>query len=382
MKKRMRRAQALAVVILIMVVGACTAPFAPSGSVSDILGDLGGLRFSRLDGQFSSGEPVFSAQTALPRINYDEITFLRITLSEGPAGSDPQETVVSDVAFTAEGTLDPPIEIEDLIPGEWTLTVEAFNTDPNSEGAGVILQGSSVITVTAGAYAEIDGVSVQPIDNGGNGAWEFTATWPEETDPDYPLTDVVDQIAYRVDDGAWQTVPAATSATDGRYEQVISGTDVPPGDYQIAVELRATGKPAPYNVVARHNSIYRVYSNVTTRATNDFTSSDFAYGGGARLTVNIDLPEDLEGFFAGTPDSTVIAGETYTIDAGTLSGSVVDTYTWRVDFQEVAPEPDETTLEIDTTADQAGQVLLIVLIVEVDGRPYSGEHRVRILQPE
>ncbi|MFW5694594.1 MAG: hypothetical protein ACOCYB_05460, partial [Alkalispirochaeta sp.] len=191
MKNQVRRAQALAITLLVTFIGACTAPFAPSGGVSDILGDLGGLRFSRLDGEFSSGEPVFSAQTALPRINYDEITFLRISLSEGPAGSDPQQTVVPDVTFTAEGALDPPIEIEDIIPGEWTLTVEAFNADPDSDGAGVILQGSSVITVTAGAFAEVDGVSVQPVDNGDSGAWEFTATWPEETDPDYPLTDVV-----------------------------------------------------------------------------------------------------------------------------------------------------------------------------------------------
>lgn len=382
MKRNFGPVRALTVLGVIAVLSACTAPYAPPGGLSDVLGDRGGLRFSRLDGTLSSGESVFSAQTALPQMSYDEIAVLRILLQDGPDGSDPRDVTIQDPEIDSSGLLATPIEIEDLIPGEWTLIVEAWNAQPDSDGAGVILRGSSTITVAAGTYADADGVVVEPVDTGDTGAWEFTVTWPEESTPTYPLTDVVDEIAYRVDDGAWQTVAAVDSTTNGVYEQTIGEVDVAPGTYQIAVELRATTKAAPYDVVARYDSIYRVYSNITTRVTENLTSDDFAYGGGAQLEISIELPQDLEGFFEQAPESSVIAGETYTIDAGGLGGSTVDSYTWRVDFAEVASGSNETALEIATTADQAGQVLLIVLVVEVDGSLYSGEHRVRILEPE
>ncbi|MFO8044147.1 MAG: hypothetical protein R6U25_13165, partial [Alkalispirochaeta sp.] len=378
MKRNFGPVRALTVLGVIAVLSACTAPYAPPGGLSDVLGDRGGLRFSRLDGTLSSGESVFSAQTALPQMSYDEIAVLRILLQDGPDGSDPRDVTIQDPEIDSSGLLATPIEIEDLIPGEWTLIVEAWNAQPDSDGAGVILRGSSDITIDAGTFADANGVVVEPVDTGDSGAWEFTVTWPEESTATYPLTDVVDEIAYRVDDGAWQTVAAVDSAADGVYEQTIGEVDVAPGTYQIAVELRATTKAAPYDVVARYDSIYRVYSNITTRLTENLTSDDFAYGGGARLEISIELPQDLEGFFADAPESSVIAGEPYTIDAGTLGDSTVDSYTWRVDFAEVASGPDETTLEITPDPDQAGQVLLIVLVVEVDGSLYSGEHRVRI----
>lgn len=375
----MKNVKIIAILVLVTVAGACTAPFNPGGSgIEDLLGNLGGLRISRITGTTVTGESVFSAQTALPVLDYDDLGALRFTLTDGPVGADDRTVVLPDPAFDAEGDLETPVEIRDLVPGEWTLTVEGL-----TEESGVVLvRGTSNVTVAAGEFEDIGIVSVQLVDDAGDGNWELTITWPPESDPDYAITDVVTQIRYRVGEGgSWQTVNQPNSGWETEndvYTHVLSGADTP-GTYLVSVELVAGENAAPYSVVARYDEIWRVYSNLTTRKTVDFDTADFAYGGGARFGINIELPEDLPAFFAEAPASSVVAGNTYEIEAAEIAGA---SYQWRINLENVdGPEGSDPSLTITTHPGDAGQVFLVVLVITVDGRQYSGEHRVRVLAP-
>lgn len=370
------------ILVALVSLAGCTAPFDPGRSVlGDLMGSLGGLRITRVTGTTVTGESLFGAQTALPVLDYSDVAALRFTLTDGPGDAEDRTVVVLDPEFDGAGNLTDPVEIADLVPGTWTLIVEGLNGDPDQPGSGVFLRGTTEITVSAGEFAELPSVTVQLVDDEGDGNWELTLEWPGEEDPDYAITDVVSEIAYRVEGGAWTTINApAVPDADEIYRLVIGEQDWTPGDYQISVELWAGDKPAPYNVVARYDEIWRIYSNTTTRKTVALTATEFAYGGGARFTINIDLPEDLPAFFAGAPDSTVIAGSTYTIGVAEITGA---TYQWRVNLEDIpAPEGTEDTLVITTQEGDAGTVLTVVLVVSVEGRLYSGMHYVRVLAPE
>lgn len=368
--------------VLILAVLGCTGPYSPDGSIADqlggILGDLGGIRILGVAGSSPSGESLFTAQTALPDIAFDDIKALRITLEEGPAGTSPLTIIVADPAFDANGNLESALEITDIVPGEWTLRVEALDANPDPGPAGVLLRGTASVSVTAGEFFELATVTVDLVDDEGDGFWALTIDWPQENSPSYPITDVVDTVAWRVGEGEWETVAAEDQAAGGVYSQAF-GSLLAPGDHLISLELRAGDKPQPYNTVARYDEIWRISSNVTTRKTVSFVEADFAYGGGARFNITIDLPEDLEAFFADAPDSTVPGGESYEINAATIQGATY--YWWRVDGEEVSDGVDTTTLTIDTAEGDAGTVLLVVLVVEVNGRLYSGSHRVRVEAP-
>lgn len=386
--RRFRYQSALAVMVaaLVSLTFGCTSPFnpgggGPAGSLGDLMDHLGGIRISRVTGTETGGGSLFRTQSVLPSVAIDDVKALRITLDNGPEDADPIIHVVRDPSLDENGVLADPVEITDVIPGDWTLTVEALDETETL----VLLRGTNGITISAGEFTDLTTVTVGLVDIADQpGTYELTITWPSEDDPDYPITDVVDEVWWRIGDGPeWGgSIPVGGQNGQDAVHGIELINTLSPGNHMFTVELRAAGKPEPYSVVARYDEIWRIASNAKTIGRVDFTAQDFAYGGGARIGVNIDLPDDLETFFQGTPDSTVIAGESYIIDAATI-GSVT-TLQWRVDGEEVkaGPPGDAGTLTIETSEGEAGKVLLIVLVVtDTDGNVYSGAHRVRIVAP-
>lgn len=378
-----------------LTLAGCTSPFSPFTSSREGLWGIlriTGVSFNNLEGtNLSSGEIAgasgsrstdasVSASTTFPEVPQTEITHYSVALSNGPGGAPGQTAVV---AAGSGGEFAEEVEFSDLVPGEWQVTVEAFIGDPSAGGL-LVLRGSAAVTVTMGSVAALAPVVISPVDDpaGSNGSWSLVVTWPRETDPDYPLTDVVTAVEYRINGGSWETaatVEDSSIETDGVTRWVTMGGERAPGSFGVDVRLIAGDKPSPYNVVAQDWERFYVFSNLTSTRTIHLLADDFSYGGGSAITVVLDNPQDLTSFFSGTPESTVVAGTPFTITA-VVAGATL--WQWRVDG-EIQPDATGSSFTMAAPgAGEAGIVRLITLEVTVDGTVYSGNHRVRILPEE
>ncbi len=364
----------------------CTSPFSPFSSENDGLwgilritsvsfNNVEGTNLSALSPSSVSPSSSVTASTTFPEVVQTEITHYRVELSDGP-GDAPGQTAV--VAAGAGGAFPDPVEFVDLVPGQWLVTIEAFAGDPADSGL-LLLRGSETVTIALGSVVTPAPVVISPVDdsNGPDGSWSLVVSWPAENDPDYPLTDVVTAVEYSVNGGGW--VSAGAIDTDGTNRWVSIGGTVAPGGFGVDVRLVAGDKPSPYNVVAREWERFYVFSNLTSSRTIALDASAFSYGGGSAITVVIDNPEDLETFFSGTPESTVVVGTSFTITAGVTGATA---WQWRLDGEIQAGESGETFTMDAPAAGEAGVVRLITLEVTVNGTVYSANHRVRILPAE
>jgi hypothetical protein len=376
-------------VLTVLLVAGCTSPFSPGGGDSPLGqngagssgdgsgggGASGPFGILRIDNISPGGDGIAIA-TVFPSVNPSDITHYRITVQNGPEDAPEQQQVVTT---DGSGGLSAPVEFIDLVPGEWTVVVEGFNGDP-AAGGTQLLSGSSSVTILAGQTATVDVPVALISDAAVDGTWSLRVEWPVQTDPDYATTDVVTEVRYSTDGGSSWTIAGseadASILTDAGNRYVEMGGTRSPGTFFLTVELLAD-KPEPYDTVARYDEAWHVFGNTTTSRTLSLTEADFSYGGGVGVTVTIDIPEELPGFFDGTPDSTVAAGSDFTITANVAGATA---YQWRVDGTPQGGATGET-FTLSTAAEEVGVVRAITLSVTVDGMVYSGTHRVRIVAP-
>ncbi|MGM0675543.1 MAG: hypothetical protein ACQETQ_12685, partial [Spirochaetota bacterium] len=301
----------VAAALAVALIG-CTSPFLADEPSGD---DTGGLRIS---GVASGG---VSTQTVFPSFDLTDVASYEVSLSNGPSGSTEPDPVV--VSSDDTGQISTAVEFEDLVPGDWTLTVEGYDAEP-VDGAipgtakKLVSNGGETISITRGEYNETT-VAVELLDtdlsSDGNGDWEVDITWPATDDAfdGYETTDVVTEYDYTLTNIDTDTVVDSGSGTDtditldettlAESVQVLNlGGSVPPGAYFLDVEL-SSENAAPYTTVARYSEIWYVYENVTTSRLLEntehvaLTESDFSFGGGASISVNIETESDLETFF-------------------------------------------------------------------------------------
>ncbi len=395
-------------VAFVLFSAACANPVGGSGGSGGADSSAGGPGSLSVSGVQPGGDGI-QALTVFPDLSLSEVTHYRIELTDGPgSGSDQAPGQVQVVASDEDGQIGDPVVFEDLVPGGWTVVVEGFDGDeptlgydaageePQTDG-NKLVRGEQSVDIGGGAVADVS-VTVALLDNSGEtGTWEATFNWPENAG-DYPITDVVtgytwELVDFDMDPEDPEHVVASGDGSPGLDREFTIGGDVEPGRYFLTVQLKADDKPDPYTTVARYDELWYVYSNVTTAKIVSFSEDDFAFGGGAAFTVSLDGLEltDLEQFFNLGDNSTVQAGEEFTITADPEDGEgpMSDvTLSWRINGSFAAHEDeiegvgsvtiDDNSLTFVPSADQAGNVVRITLVVDDGTMAYSGTHGVRV----
>ncbi|MFO8063016.1 MAG: hypothetical protein R6V29_00100 [Spirochaetia bacterium] len=173
----------VAAALAVALIG-CTSPFLADEPSGD---DTGGLRIS---GVASGG---VSTQTVFPSFELTDVASYEVSLSNGPSGSTDPNTI--DVAANdSDGQFADTVAFEDLVPGDWDLTVDGYDADGNK----VVSNGGQTISITRGEYNETT-ATVELLD-GASGNLAAEVTWPIDPDgDDYTETDVVTGYSYTIE---------------------------------------------------------------------------------------------------------------------------------------------------------------------------------------
>ncbi len=347
--------QLFAAGVLALVISACTGPFALDSDQH-----FGGLRVSGVE----SG--AMGAQTVFPSVDFDDIAEYEIVLSDGPSGAADQEAIVEETNGGEIGA-----EFTDLVPGEWTIHVNAYDGDSDN-GGDRIASGSTWVDVERGTFTEIS-VAISPVDDSdGDGTWELDITWPAQDDGDYKTTDVVTGYEFSIvalgdtPDPEFDDVTESFngSADDDLYtlslhEELDSeDTELQAGAYFFSVELTSESA-SPYGTVARYDEIWYIAENRVSRRTVDtdtevaLEEEDFSFGGGTSIDIAIDNEEDFEQFFKGLDESEVEveSGEQFDVEVEIEDdGASVtpDEVVWRINTQPLDESNDDYDAEEDT----------------------------------
>ncbi|TVQ21074.1 MAG: hypothetical protein EA383_17510 [Spirochaetaceae bacterium] len=330
------------------------------------------------------------ASTVFPEFELGDVASYTVALTNGPGDTSSHSTTVNT---NGSGDFAEEVAFTDLIPGRWTLSVTGRNSD-----AEVVLFGSQSVFVAGGERRSFV-VPVRLLEGENDlGRWAATFTWPQELLGDGDFDKLGDITGYRVSiqDAVSQDVTVIT----GTGSQTLEGTGIAvffaPEDqdltitaddqtsqsFWLTVEL-LTDRADPFQVLARYDERWYVRGNLTSSTAVTFAESDFSFGGGATIALDLsdlDRFEELtDNYFFETPGSSVAAGETFTIQAAGLDNV---TFGWRMNGEAIA-DATSNTLSIETTAAEAGQVKRITLVVTAaDGTRYSAGHSVRIIAVE
>lgn len=106
-----------------------------------------------------SSEPLLTVKTIVPDFDMDPAYY--DIYGSGPGGTEFEQLGLEGDS-TAQAA---------LLPGEWTIYVEAFNADPTLIGTG-----EATVTVLAGAVSDVV-VVVEPVP--GTGQLDVTVSWPD-----------------------------------------------------------------------------------------------------------------------------------------------------------------------------------------------------------
>lgn len=372
-----RTALGALVVLLLFATASCINPYIDVRHASEPREGTG----IRVTG-FNAAEGIRAA-TVFPDLSLADIHSYRVEVADGPGAGQAQ------VVRASGGGLAEPVEFRDLVPGSWTLIVSGYDRDPSSvdPAARKIVSGIQTIRVRAGNFSDVT-VPIGFID-GGEGDWNVTLSWPTvEGDGGYARTDVV--TGHRVWINGEAVDPALVSIDLDSPSRVLAIAESarPSGSFWLTVELTAD-KPAPYETVARYDELWYVRGNLTTRKTVALRESDFSFGGGSRIVLDLSEIEryrELRDNYFVTAPSTTEAGDQFVITAAGIEGA---TFAWRIDGTPVTGattgaslSDGGATLTLDTGTAEAGVVKRLTLVVEKNGMLYSASHAVRLVVSE
>lgn len=222
-------------------------------------------------------------------------------------GSGPEAATFTPV--TADGVASQ--TISDLVAGDWTITVTAYNADDIAIGSG-----SEQVTITA-AHTTATTIRVEEYD--GNGTLSFTVAWPLASalsDPHVTLE--LTRNGSSTSSPLVATVDAATCTAT--YSDAL-----PVGSYSLAVNL--TDGAVSYNGPTH---TIRIVKDVTTSGTYTFdTLSTTPTEGSLRVSVT----DGIEDPFVVTLSRSAEQVEEgrYTKFMATVPDSVDCAFAWYVD---------------------------------------------------
>jgi hypothetical protein len=242
---------------------------------------------------------------------------------------------------------------DDLAVGEWTITVDGYNTD-----------GDKIATAEATATIVRDETTVvtmvlRPLE--GTGTLSVSMSW---SDSQSLITDPSATMVLRDEEGDYVdtiSTPVSLSIT----EQTASGiiTDLPTGWYEVTVSLSDGSTTAWQGVFA-----LRVVDGQTTTGTLTISEEQLQIGpgsGSVSITIEEDMDNPLVVGFSGMPE-TVEAGTEITLTStGAYSGA--EQYRWYVNG---VRQTDETTSSFTYTFDDVGAYMVSLLVL--DGRALGG----------
>jgi hypothetical protein len=372
-KSAIRSILILTTAIVTLALASCGGAGGGGNSPADVTGDPAaapGTEYGSI--RLNTVQPGFSASTVFPDMGeFDAIDVYRVSLVNGP-GSNQSATG----AAGANGDLSTPVVFDELIPGEWTI--EARGYEGAVDTGTLRVEGSATVVVVAGAQQNPAVIAYPISDESVPGSWSLALAWPKILTFDgYSVDTSVSSVEYRIDEGAWQSIESLDFADDGSLESIAIGDAVTPGSFWLSIRLNHEDRPYTQQFV--YGERWYVYSNLETAKSINLATDELNYGGGAGITVTIESPTDLETFFDGTEDSVVMVGdENFQITAAVASADA-GSYSWRLNGVTDTAQAGNATYTLPTpSAADAGKVHVITLEVSVNGKVYSGTHRVRV----
>lgn len=203
--------------VTVLIGAACTGPFAPSEVALPGM-DTGGGSVRINLGTSLKDNGLFAA-TLFPVVDTVQLAHYRFSLSQGPEGAPVPEPV--QVAVDQSGLPGDSVSFRDLVPGTWTVVVEAVDVHGNP-----ILGGSGQVLVQAGTWSDAH-VAMEPLQEG-TGSYEVRIEWPAEL--------AVGIVQSRVADGSWEELAVSEADQETSYV-VISDSARPAGAFWLAVRF-------------------------------------------------------------------------------------------------------------------------------------------------
>ena len=159
-----------------------------------------------------SSNPLLTLKTIVPDLDM-EAAYYDI-YGTGPGGATfEQLEVTEDVTLQAA-----------LIPGEWTIEVEAYNSD---EPPTLIGYGSGVVNILAGEVVDLV-IVVEPIE--GDGQLEVTVTWPADVL-------IEPEVAGSLEDAEGTSVAISFTTDEDETSAYYLSGDLANGYYILSVWL-------------------------------------------------------------------------------------------------------------------------------------------------
>lgn len=220
----------LSAAALVLAIGAamvsCSSPFGPdSTDYGPGAGHTAGADHDPGAGHRGSlviGGSTLGAATVLPEMHLDNITTYRVIVHDGPGGAGKPPV---RVPAGSDGSFQGPLEIADLVPGVWAVTMEALRGDHDNETT--VLRGTATdIRIKPGeaVYAKID---LSP-PREGTGTLIVSAAWPADQG--------VTALEYRITPMAMNAPALWTSISSDTFAVTFS-EELPSGTHILTVRL-------------------------------------------------------------------------------------------------------------------------------------------------
>ena len=247
-----------------------------------------------------STEGMLRVKTIEPDIDMD-VAYYAI-LGQGPGDASFAEPHVSDSVVVQSS----------LVPGEWLITVNAYNSNDQLIGTG-----SATLTVLAGEVLTAS-IAVGPIE--GDGILDIDISWPAGVLESPLVTGTITPVSGTAEEVLFVAGTNSASLTrtlsEGYYRFTISLHDGP-------------------DLLWGNTEALRIISSETSNRSYELIED--VNRGGLEITIAADLQNPIEIDFTGAV-ATLPQGENMTV-AATTSGEV-DGYQWYLGSQ---PLPDQTS---------------------------------------
>ncbi|MDY6935224.1 MAG: hypothetical protein SVZ03_13505 [Spirochaetota bacterium] len=256
--------------------------------------------------RLSSTDEIEKSETIAPDINVSIASY-------DISGIGPE-----DESFFMEGVTTDIVGIYNLIPGSWSISVVA----KNSEGM-IVASGDTTVVINAG---EITNTSIIVTPSKGRGILLLSLSWPENTieNPiiDSTLTDNDDSIMTL-------NFVMASDSLSASY----SNSDIESGYYILNIKLM----DGDHVVWGRVDAV-RIVADETTDGGYSITYDDLVYGG-LDISIDVDMQNPISITFNGQQEP-VLENSDMTVTA--VTSEPVEGYQWYIMGDPISGEDSDT----------------------------------------
>lgn len=276
--------------------------------------------------------PQLATRTIQPDISMDVHHY--VVSGTGPGAPFEQRVETDGPAVAVQSS---------LIPGEWTITVEAFNgeTEPDpatgEPGGGVIIgSGTTSVVIAAGEVADVT-VTVLPLP--GTGSLSLDVSWPAGV-----LTNPTIQATLTPADGAVAGADDSITflpASDADADTVVynySNPELRAGYYTLTIQL----VDEVYGVMWGTVEAVRIIAGQETK--DAFPLIRESNVGGLSLSIVTELDNPFEVTLDVPADTVFQATEQITVTATAEAGVTVNTWSWYLQADELVDGEGDVTI--------------------------------------